>query len=92
MKEQSNTLKTPNIILSGTLLYYDNIESLFDEKSRHLISYPELADKLRKEVDEYKKQEKNAFHRIFLLFIDFYFCKYLLIRYFILYFKSINNN
>jgi hypothetical protein len=56
MKEQSNTLKTPNVILSGTLQFYDGIESLFDERSRHLISYPELAEKLRKEIDEYNKK------------------------------------
>jgi len=55
MKEQSNTLKTPNVILIGTLHYYDSIESLFDERSRHLISYPELAEKLRKQVDDYRK-------------------------------------
>ncbi len=55
MKEQSNTLKTPNIILSGTLQYYDRVERLFDQRKRHHFNYPELAKKLRKEIDDYKK-------------------------------------
>jgi len=55
MKEQSNTLKTPNVILSGTLQYYDRVDRLIEQRSRHSISYPELAKKLRKEIDNYNK-------------------------------------
>jgi len=55
MKEQSNTLKTPNIILSGTLQYYDRVERLFDQRKRHHFNYPELAKKLRKEITNYRK-------------------------------------
>lgn len=55
MKEQSNTLKTPNIILSGTLQYYDRVDRLFEQRSGHSLSYPKLAKKLRKEIDDYKQ-------------------------------------
>lgn len=55
MKEQSNTLKTPNIILSGTLQYYDRVDRLFEQRSGHSLSYPALAKKLRKEIDGYKQ-------------------------------------
>jgi hypothetical protein len=55
MKEQSNTLKTPNVILIGTLHYYDSVNGLLDERKRHLISYPELAEKLQKETGDYKR-------------------------------------
>ena len=56
MKEQSNTLKTPNIILSGTLQYYDRVDRLFEQRKGHSLSYPGLAKKLRKEVDDYKQK------------------------------------
>ena len=55
MKEQSNTLKTPNVILSGTLQYYDRVERLIEQRKGHSLSYPALAKKLRKEIDDYKK-------------------------------------
>jgi len=56
MKEQSNTLKTPNIILSGTLQYYDRVDRLFEQRKGHSLNYPALAKKLRKEVDDYKQK------------------------------------
>jgi len=52
MKEQSNTLKTPNIILSGTLQYYDRVDRLFAQRKGHSLSYPALAKKLRKTIDD----------------------------------------
>lgn len=56
MREQSNTLKTPNKILSGTLQYYDQVNRLYEQRSKHLLSYPVLADRLRHEVDKYSSK------------------------------------
>lgn len=56
MKQQPNTLKTPNNILNGVLRYYDDVNSLFDKRRRVLISYPELANKLRDRVASFKKE------------------------------------
>ncbi len=55
MKEQSNTLKTPNVILNGTLQYYDRIDYLLDKKRSGGINVLLLAKKLRKEIDKYNR-------------------------------------
>ena len=54
MKEQSNTLKTPNIILNGTLQYYGSVHDLLEQRQRHLISYTQLAGSLRKTIDRFR--------------------------------------
>lgn len=55
MKDQPNTLKTPNKILSGILRYYDDINSYLSLRERRHISYPEMADKMRERITEFKK-------------------------------------
>ncbi len=55
MKEQSNTLKTPNVILNGTLQYYDRVDRLLAQKQSGGINVRVLATKLRKEIDKYNK-------------------------------------
>ena len=59
MKEQSNTLKTPNVILNGTLQYYDRIDYLLDKKRSGGVTVLVLAKKLRKEIDQYNKNVMN---------------------------------
>jgi len=51
MKEQPNTLKTPNVILNGTLQYYDRINFLLKQKKSGGFNVIVLAKKLRKEID-----------------------------------------
>jgi hypothetical protein len=54
MKEQSNTLKTPNKILTGILRYNEDINSYMGLRDRRYISYPELADKMRERIKEFR--------------------------------------
>ncbi len=53
MKEQSNTLKTPNVILNGMLMYYDRVDRLLKEKKGGGINVRVLAKKLRKLIDDF---------------------------------------
>jgi hypothetical protein len=55
MKDQPNTLATPNKILTGVLHYYDDINAMLHQRDRRLISYPELADKMRQRNGEFQK-------------------------------------
>ena len=55
MKEQANSLHTPNVILNGTLRYYDKVERLFKKRKKNWINDPKLANELRKEVDEFNQ-------------------------------------
>jgi len=64
MKEQSNTLKTPNVILNGMLMYYDQVDRLIKSKKSGGINVLQLAKKLRKLIDDFNahvmtKLDKN---------------------------------
>lgn len=41
--------------LIGILHFYDQSDSLFDERKWHLINYPRLAEELHKAIDDYEK-------------------------------------
>jgi len=53
MKEQSNTLKTPNVILNGMLQYYDRVDRLLKDQKGGGINVLVLAKKLRKAIDNF---------------------------------------